>query len=139
MKPRVMVSTWSSAEAEERFRRMEDELAAEVLTELPSSVVVPTRLGPTHVWIWEGADGAEPVVFLHGSTGTGMMWGPWAQARSGGRTAYAVDIIGDVGRSRQEVPVESADDLAEWLAQTLDGLGVESAHLVGTSYGGFLA
>src|SRR4051812_16474907 len=136
MTPNVNLSEWSSAEAEQRFRRMEDELAAELLTERPDSIVVPTRLGPTQVYRWPGT--GEPIVFLHGATGTGLTWGRYVEGR-GDRPAYAVDTIGDVGRSRQVVAVESADDLAEWLDQTLEGVGVEGAHFVGTSYGAFLA
>jgi pimeloyl-ACP methyl ester carboxylesterase len=52
---------------------------------------------------------------------------------------YAIDTIGDLGRSRQQLPVESADDLSLWLDETLSRLRLGHAHLVGTSYGGFLA
>ena len=79
-----------------------------------------------------------PVVFLHGAAGTGLSWIGYAEER-GARVAYAIDTISDVGRSRQQVAVEGPDDLAEWLDTTLAALGVEHAHLVGTSYGGFLA
>lgn len=115
---------------------MEDELAADLLGEPPMAFDVATRLGPTRVYRWEGT--GEPVVFLHGATGTSLMWAPLAELR-GVLALYAIDTIGDVGRSRQEVAVEEAEDLADWLAETLAGLGLEAAHLVGTSYGGFLA
>ena len=133
------VSTWKSAEAEARFRAIEDELSAELLAEKPEALDVPTRLGPTRVYRWSGSDPtATPVVFLHGASGTSLVWGSYAEAREG-RTAYAVDTIGDVGRSRQEVPVESVMDLADWLDETMDAAGIEAAHFVGTSYGGFLS
>jgi pimeloyl-ACP methyl ester carboxylesterase len=137
MKERILLSSWKSEAAEQRFREMEDALAAELMSDPPTTAVqVGTRLGPTHVNRWDGT--GEPVVFLHGSTGTSLSWAPFAAQRRG-RTMFAVDTIGDVGRSHQTAPVRSADDLADWLAEVLDGLGLERAHLVGTSYGGFLA
>ena len=135
------VSRWTSPQAEQRFRELEDALAAELMSERPASIVVPTHLGPTHVYRWpnaaERADPGEVVVFLHGATGTALSWATYAAGRRG-HEVYAVDTIGDVGRSRQEAPVESADDLVAWLDETLAGLGIESAHLAGTSYGGYL-
>jgi pimeloyl-ACP methyl ester carboxylesterase len=136
MKARTYLSEWKSPGAEARFRAKEDELVAELLAEPPTAVDVPTTLGPTRVYRWPGA--GEPVLLLHGTTGTAYSWGPYVEQR--GQRAYdAVDTMGDVGRSRQEIAVEGADDLAGWLAETLDGLGHDRVHLVGTSYGGFLA
>jgi pimeloyl-ACP methyl ester carboxylesterase len=136
MKERVHLSEWRSAEAEQRFRAMEDELVRDLVADPPTAVDVPTRLGPTRAYQWEGT--GVPVVFLHGTAGTSLMWAPYAERRAG-RAMYAVDTIGDVGRSQQQVAVETAGDLADWLAETLSGLGLDRAHLAGTSYGGFLA
>ena len=134
------VSRWSSPDAEAEFRRRGDALAAALAAErsfeMPAPVDVPTRLGPTRVDRWEGE--GEPVVFLHGTTGTSLAWVEYAQRRRG-RATYAVDTIGDVGHSRQEVAVTGARDLADWLAEVLDGLGLDRPHLAGVSYGGFLA
>jgi pimeloyl-ACP methyl ester carboxylesterase len=52
---------------------------------------------------------------------------------------YAIDTIGDVGRSEQRAVIEDAAGLARWLDETLAEAGLDRAHLVGTSYGGFLA
>jgi pimeloyl-ACP methyl ester carboxylesterase len=67
-----------------------------------------------------------------------MTWARYAERRAG-RSVYAVDTIGEVGRSRQEVAVENAAALASWLDEVLAGLGLDEVHLAGTSYGGFLA
>jgi pimeloyl-ACP methyl ester carboxylesterase len=136
MKAKVQLSTWKNPGAEAKFRAMEDALLRELATETPAPVDVPTRLGPTRVYRWPGA--GDPVVFLHGTSGTSLAWAPYAERRDG-RAMDAIDTIGDVGRSRQEVAVEDAGDLADWLAETLAAVGIERAHLVGTSYGGFLA
>lgn len=136
MKARVNLSTWKSPAAEQHFRELEDELLRDSGREVPASVDVETRLGPTHAYRWDGS--GNPVVFLHGAAGTGLSWVGYADSR-GTRVAYAIDTIGDVGRSRQRVAVSGPEDLAAWLDATLAGLGIEHAHLVGTSYGGFLA
>jgi pimeloyl-ACP methyl ester carboxylesterase len=47
--------------------------------------------------------------------------------------------MGDVGRSVQRVGFRDAADIARWLDETLEGLGLASAHLVGNSYGAWLA
>ncbi|MGK2949060.1 MAG: alpha/beta fold hydrolase [Acidimicrobiales bacterium] len=136
MKPKVHLSEWKSAEAEARFRTMATELADELLTEHPEAIDVPTRLGTTRAYRWPG-DG-EPVLFLHGTAGTSLMWAAFADQRQR-RLMYAVDTIGDVGDSHQEVAIEGAEHLAEWLVETMAGLGLERVHVVGMSYGGFLA
>jgi pimeloyl-ACP methyl ester carboxylesterase len=103
---------------------------------MPVAIDVETALGSTGAYMWKGT--GEPVVFLHGAGGNATSWTSYADYRPG-RAMYAVDTIGDLGRSRQLVAIESADDLARWLDETLSGLGLEHAHLAGTSYGAFLA
>jgi pimeloyl-ACP methyl ester carboxylesterase len=136
MRERVNLSSWRSPEAEERFRLLEDELVRDLVARPPTPIDVATRLGRTRAYRWDGR--GEPIVFLHGSGGTGAMWAPYAE-RLGERAMVAVDTIGDVGRSHQRVAVDGADDLAGWLGETLDGLGLDRVDLAGTSYGGFLA
>jgi pimeloyl-ACP methyl ester carboxylesterase len=136
MKTGPYLSRWKSEQAERRFRAMEDELVAELVTAVPEALDVATRLGPTRVYRWPGT--GEPVVFLHGATGTSLMWAPYAEHRHG-RAMYAIDTIGDVGRSRQEVAIQGEHDLAGWLVDTLDAAGLERPHFAGTSYGAFLA
>lgn len=136
MKERVHLGQWRSPEAEQRFRAMEDELWHELWPDPPASFDVDTHLGPTRLYRWDGE--GDPVVFLHGTGATSLMWSGYIDLL-GGRTVYAIDTIGDVGRSQQRVPIEDAGNLARWLDETLAAAGVDRAHLVGGSYGGFLA
>jgi pimeloyl-ACP methyl ester carboxylesterase len=130
------IGAWRSEKARRRFIEMEDEIWHERWPDPPATVDVDTFAGRTRVYRWAGM--GEPVVFLHGMGGTGLTWSPYVE-RLVGRDVYAVDTIGDVGRSEQQVVLEDAAGLARWLAETLTGAGIERAHLVGTSYGGFLA
>jgi pimeloyl-ACP methyl ester carboxylesterase len=97
---------------------------------------ISTWAGTTRAYHWAGE--GEPIVLLHGMGGTGLSWGPYAEALAG-RDLYAVDTIGDVGRSRQTALIGDADDLTRWLDDTFAGAGIARAHVAGTSYGGYLA
>ncbi|HKE72010.1 MAG TPA: alpha/beta fold hydrolase [Acidimicrobiales bacterium] len=130
------ISAWRSDRARRRFVEMEDELWREQWPEPPAALDIDTWAGPTRLYRWAGA--GEPIVFLHGMGGTGLTWSPYVQ-RLAGRDVYAVDTIGDVGRSEQRAVIEDAAGLARWLGEALTGAGIERAHLAGTSYGGFLA
>ena len=130
------VGGWRSADAERRFRAMEDELWRDRGVPDPDVLDVDTTAGTTRVYRWSG-DG-EPIVFLHGMGGTGLTWAAYVE-RLTGRDVYAIDTIGDVGRSRQLAPLIDANDLAGWLDESLAGAGIGSAHIVGTSYGAFAA
>ena len=136
MKAREHLGRWANPEAELRFRSMEDELWREAFPEPQQSMDLPTCVGLTQAYEWPGT--GTPFVFLHGAGGTALEWFDYVQALDG-RSAYAVDTIGDVGRSVQEEPLRDAGHLAQWLDDTLAGLEVARAHLVGSSYGGWLA
>jgi len=97
---------------------------------------VDTTLGTTRAYCWPG-DG-EPVVFLHGIGGTSIVWTGYV-SEIDARPAYAIDTIGDVGRSAQRVAVDDAGDLVRWFEEMLDALGLDRVHLAGNSYGGFIA
>jgi pimeloyl-ACP methyl ester carboxylesterase len=127
---------WKSVDAERHFRTLEAELLAELAEHRPAQLDVPTEFGGAHAYHWPGR--GEPVVMLHGATGTSLMWVHYADALFG-RDIYAIDTIGDVGRSRCDTRPSDIDELARWLEQVLDGLRIPAAHLVATSYGGFLA
>jgi pimeloyl-ACP methyl ester carboxylesterase len=99
---------------------------------------LPTRFGPTHI-IASGPADAPPLVLLHSLAGTALVWRPNVAALGQHFRVYAVDIIGQTGRSRADRALRTRRDYAAWLADVLDRLGVARAALVGCSFGGFLA
>lgn len=100
---------------------------------------IPTRFGTTRVHT-HGAGELMPVVLLHGQSATPAEWAPHVAALAqGGRPVLAIDRVGEPGYSSQSLPVGGAEDLAAWLEETLTGLGLERVHLVGHSYGGYVA
>ncbi|WP_405765699.1 alpha/beta fold hydrolase [Streptomyces sp. NBC_01538] len=95
--------------------------------------------GTTRVTACGPVDG-EPLVLLHGGGATSAVWFANVADLSRTRRVYAVDRIGEAGRSlRGGRPVRSVDDLLDWLDGVLDGLGLGRADLCGHSYGGWIA
>ncbi|MGW0842565.1 alpha/beta fold hydrolase [Streptomyces sp. NPDC002787] len=95
--------------------------------------------GTTRVTACGPVDG-EPLVLLHGGGATSAVWFANVTDLSRTRRVYAVDRIGEAGRSlRGGRPVQSVDDLLDWLDGVLDGLGQGRADLCGHSYGGWIA
>ncbi len=104
-----------------------------------ASVDVGGEYGTTHVQVCGPPDGA-PLVLLHGGGCTSTVW--FANVGDLGRThrVYALDQIGDAGRSvASGQPIRTVRDLMAWLDGLLDELGLEAAALCGHSYGAWLA
>jgi pimeloyl-ACP methyl ester carboxylesterase len=101
-------------------------------------ITVPTRLGATHV-IASGPADAPPLVLLHAAMATATVWRPNVEALSAHFRVYAVDTVGQGGRTVASRKIESRRDYADWLNDLFDGLGIARASIVGNSYGGFIA
>ncbi|WP_445528868.1 alpha/beta fold hydrolase [Streptomyces cyslabdanicus] len=100
---------------------------------------VPTPYGTTRVHAYGPAD-ATPVLLLHGGGSTGAVWFANAPVLGTHHRLLAVDILGDAGRSVPGGrPLRTTADLMGWLDALLDGLSVSRTHLLGHSYGGWLA
>ena len=99
---------------------------------------LPTRLGRTHV-IASGARSALPLLLLPSMAGTATLWRPNVAALSAHYRTYAVDTIGQVGKSAPARRIRDRQQCADWLGDLLDALEVRRTSIVGSSYGGFLA
>lgn len=100
---------------------------------------VPTSFGTVRAYRFGGAVAGAPVVLLPGRNASTPMYrtnlGPLLQQR----TVYAIDLLGEAGLSVQHKRIRDARDQAQWLDEALAGLGVEQAHLLGVSIGGWTA
>ncbi len=101
-------------------------------------VDVPGRFGSTHV-IVSGPRQAPPLVLLHGYAATSAMWAPNVADLAQDHRVYAIDVMGQPGKSIPTEPIRSASDYARWLAETLDALYLKRVALAGQSFGGWLA
>ncbi|WP_255027173.1 alpha/beta fold hydrolase [Rhodococcus sp. GA1] len=77
-----------------------------------------------------------PVVLVPGRASGVPMWGENLPGFLPEHRVLAFDALGDAGLSVQAAPLTSTDDQALWIDDTLSGLGVETAHVVGHSFGG---
>ena len=73
---------------------------------------MPTWFGSTQAYRWPGS--GVPLVLLHGGAVTSITWEPIAEAMPD-RDVYALDIMGDVGRSEHTAPFGEVTELATWL------------------------
>jgi pimeloyl-ACP methyl ester carboxylesterase len=100
--------------------------------------MAPTSFGQTFVRI-SGPAGAPPLVLLPGGTATSLMWAPNIRAFSEAYRTFAIDPIGDAGRSVCTKAVRCLNDLVAWLDELFSVLELGSAiNIVGLSHGGWL-
>jgi len=102
------------------------------------ALTLPTRLGPTHA-IACGPIDAPPVILLPSFAGSATAWRLNTEELSRHFRLYAVDVIGQPGKSQAIRRLRHRRDYANWCSDLLDGLGVARASFVGCSFGGFLA
>ena len=102
---------------------------------------VDTQYGKVHV-IVSGPDQAPPLLLLHASAVSGVSWLENIEELNDHFRTYAIDTIGDVGRSKLEDLEHFPGDgqeLSDLVADVADKLGVGRAPVVGASQGGFIA
>jgi pimeloyl-ACP methyl ester carboxylesterase len=99
---------------------------------------VDTDFGRVRAYRFGDASG-PPIVLLHARGGTTVVWRPNIPALAERHRVYSIDLLGEAGRSEQTAPIRDADDQAAWLATVLERLEIEAAHLVGVSFGGWMA
>ena len=96
---------------------------------------VPGEFGNTRVNIC-GPEDAAPLVLMHGGRTASPGW--FANAAELGREhrVYAIDTMGDPGRSvNDRRPVASRADLARWLDELIAALCLKNADYCGHSFG----
>jgi pimeloyl-ACP methyl ester carboxylesterase len=109
------------------------------LPPVSESTDVPTSFGTVRAYRFDGPTGGPPVVLLPGRNASTPMWRVNIPALLEHRTVYSVDLLGEAGLSVQGKPIGGPEDEAQWLDETLAGLGLERVHLLGVSIGGWTA
>jgi pimeloyl-ACP methyl ester carboxylesterase len=131
-----MAPEWKSEADRQKYLTLYRELRADAGFFADRERDVPTVAGTTRVFEWTG-EGA-PIVFLHGAGTNALMWAPVIDELAG-RRLVAFDMPGDPGESVLDHPIDHADGLVAWLDGALSAADVDRAHLVGASYGAWLA
>ncbi len=127
-----------SEEARQRYLAHYDALSRQ--WPVPSSTMfVPTSYGRTFVRI-SGPAGGAPLVLLPGGGSSLLIWAPSVAALSERYRVYAIDRLGDIGRSIYSRPLgtsaEEVGNLDEFLSALQLGTDLR---LMGLSYGGWEA
>lgn len=132
-------SIYNTPEVRARF----EELYDAKMQEWPvpyDDLFVDTRFGTVHV-IACGSETSPPLLLLHASGVAGWSWKFNAGELSKHFRIYAIDTIGDAGRSEYADltnVMKSRRDQAELYAGIADSLGVRRSFVVGASEGGFI-
>lgn len=109
---------------------------------IPDEIDVPTRFGKVHVLVSGPRDGAQALLF-HAASMAAVSWGPNVAALNGaGFRTYAVDYIGEAGRSVLDNDVrfpKSPKEIGNLYVEIADALGIEAGPAIGASAGGHAA
>ena len=132
------VGEFKNRPAHDRFHTVYQDLADRLWPSSSIDTDVVTSFGTTRVHRLGSSD-ETPFVLLPGSGGPALMWHAYVRHLATSRPVIAIDPVGEPGPSVQTRSIDSGDDWSRWLDEVLAGLGVTRAHLVGTSYGGWIA
>ena len=92
---------------------------------------VQTSFGVTHV-VASGPEQGRPVLLLHPSHSNSALWAGCIQELSWNHRVFAVDIIGDAGKSEPSADLPPGFD-RPWLLQVMDGLFIDRVDVVAVS------
>jgi pimeloyl-ACP methyl ester carboxylesterase len=109
------------------------------LADLPVAVephYVDTRFGRTHMLV-AGPPDAPPLFMLQGMAGSAVLWHHQLADFARQCRLYALDVVGQPGRSDPNPPSIFDDSYAHWLMDVQDGLGLERCDMMGISISGW--
>jgi pimeloyl-ACP methyl ester carboxylesterase len=100
---------------------------------------VETATATTRVHAYRPHPAGDPVVLLAGAGFNASAWYPHVAALSGNGPVYGIDLPGDPNTSIARALITPPQNCAAWLDELLGKLGDRPVHLIGFSYGGWIA
>jgi pimeloyl-ACP methyl ester carboxylesterase len=100
---------------------------------------IETATATTSVHAYRPHPGGAPVVLLTGAGGNAAAWFPHVAALAKHHPVYGIDMPGDANPSVPRALMTPPASCAAWLDELLGRLSDRPAHLVGFSYGGWVA
>lgn len=97
-----------------------------------------TTFGDTYV-IESGVDKAPAILMLHGSGSNLGMWTADVKELSKNYHVFAIDIIGECGKSSENRPPFKDDNYSDWLSEIIEELGLNKVSFIACSLGGWIA
>lgn len=99
---------------------------------------IETRYGKTFV-IESGEKTAPPLILLHGSGMSSFMWLKDLKEYSKKYRVFAIDILGEPGKSDDNRLSLAGDEHSQWILDIYDSLNIKKANIVGISLGAWIA
>ena len=130
--------SWVSDAAREKFTAAYDRAFAS-WPEPREEFDVETATATTRVHAYRPHPDGAPVVLLTGAGGNSAVWFPHVAALAEVGPVYGIDMPGDANPSVPRALMTPPAACAAWLDELLGKLSDRPAHLVGYSYGGWVA
>jgi pimeloyl-ACP methyl ester carboxylesterase len=130
--------SWVSDTAREKFMAAYERVFA-LWPQPREEFDVETATATTRVHAYRPHPGGAPVVLLTGAGGNAAAWYPHVAALGKDGPLYAIDMPGDPNPSVPRALMTPPASCAAWLDELLGKLSGHPAHLVGFSYGGWVA
>jgi pimeloyl-ACP methyl ester carboxylesterase len=134
--PEGELGSWVSDAAREKFMAAYERAFA-LWPQPCEEFDVETATATTRVHAYRPHPGGHPVVLLSMFNAAGLY--PHVAALAGDGPVYGIDLPGDANPSVARAPMTPPASCAAWLDELLAQLGDDRAHLVGYSYGGWMA
>lgn len=133
------IGKWNSAQSQREY-----EIAyKEAMQKMPRTEAwqIETSFGVVQVYCWknDGSKQKTPILLLPGKSSGTPMWSENLPDFYKNRTVYGIDILGDAGLSIQTKTIKNSADQAKWIEELLSKLDLHKIHLLGHSFGGWLA
>jgi len=130
--------SWVSDAAREKFMAAYERVFA-LWPQPTEEFDVETATATTRVHVYRPHPDADPVVLLTGAGGNAAAWFPHVAALAEAGPVYGIDMPGDANPSVPRALMTPPAACAAWLDELLGKLSDRPAHLVGYSYGGWVA
>ena len=130
--------SWVSDAAREKFIAAYDRVFA-LWPQPLEEFDIETATATTRVHAYRPHPDRAPVVLLTGAGGNAASWFPHVVALAGDGPVYGIDMPGDANPSVPRALMAPPASCAAWLDELLGKLSDRPAHLVGFSYGGWVA
>jgi pimeloyl-ACP methyl ester carboxylesterase len=136
--PEGELASWVSDAARETFM-VAYERAFALWPQPCEELDVETATATTRVHAYRPHPGGESVVLLTGAGFNASNWYPHVAPLAQDGPVFGIDMPGDANPSIQRIPLSPPENCAAWLDELLGKLSDRPAHLVGMSYGGWVA
>jgi pimeloyl-ACP methyl ester carboxylesterase len=134
--PEGELGSWVSDAARKKFM-VAYERAFELWPQPVGEFDIETATATTRVHVYRPHPGGDPVVLLSMFNAAGLY--PHVAALAGDGPVYGIDLPGDPNPSVARALMTPPASCAAWLDELLGKLSDRPAHLVGYSYGGWIA